>query len=788
MKTEEAVRLEEPSCDQYAIDQFWDAIVAPGAVHEARIPKTRRGRRGFYGVVSGYFDDRTAFVSAIKNIAGRDAVAVYLTLNPVNPALKARAANRLQDGKPTTTSDNVIVCLRHLLIDCDPIRPSDISATDAQHDEAVKTRSLIRQWLRDEMGWPEPLAITMSGNGGGLIYKIELPNEPEHVQLLQRLLQGLSSLFTTKQVVVDTTTYNPARITKIVGTVAAKGDHLEDYPWRLSTGNFNPNPKTVSREQLAAVAAIAPQPEPKPPTNGHSPEREWDIRTVLIQKGVGFAEKSAAYATVFILDRCLTSEDHTDGARILEFDNGALSYVCNHERCASKRWVDARDALGLSNGSGPCLTIHGQDPRDKQSGQEREATAPTPSGQQEQSEWPILDDKALYGPPGDVVRTFGPQCEGDPIVILVSYLMAIGNAIGGTPYVDVGESRHHLNEYAVIVGKTSRSRKGTASAGPINLVREADLAWTVRIMGGLRSGEGLVYPIRDPIEQVKKGELIVVDPGVTDKRLFVEEEEFSSALKVATREGNTLTEQLRKGFDGKTLGVMTRNSPLRANSPQISIYAHITLEELQRTFDSTDAANGYGNRFSWYLARRARSLPDGGKVADEKRRELARRTKEALEAARRITEIKRDDEAKAMWHGVYEQLSAERQGMFGAITARAEAHVLRYSALYAILDGSNLIGKEHLLAALALWQYAEASAGFIFGDSTGNPIADRILAALRASGQMAQAEISDLFGRNVNAARLDKALETLLVAGLAWSERVPSDPPGGRPRTVWNGR
>ena len=88
----------------------------------------------------------------------------------------------------------------------------------------------------------------------------------------------------------------------------------------------------------------------------------------------------------------------------------------------------------------------------------------------------------------------------------------------------------------------------------------------------------------------------------------------------------------------------------------------------------------------------------------------------------------------------------------------------------------------HLEAALALWQYAEDSARFIFGDATGDPNADRVLAALRANGPMAQGELVDLFGRHVAGARLTRALEALVSAGLVRSSRVET---GGRPRTVW---
>lgn len=121
--------------------------------------------------------------------------------------------------------------------------------------------------------------------------------------------------------------------------------------------------------------------------------------------------------------------------------------------------------------------------------------------------------------------------------------------------------------------------------------------------------------------------------------------------------------------------------------------------------------------------------------------------------------------------------------MFGAITARAEAHVLRLSLLYALLEDAPAIQRPHLEAALAVWQYAEDSTRLIFGDAIGDPVADHILNALRRTGRMTQTQISDLFGRNQKAGRLEQALAALLTAGMVrtWQGESAS----GRPPTYW---
>ena len=106
------------------------------------------------------------------------------------------------------------------------------------------------------------------------------------------------------------------------------------------------------------------------------------------------------------------------------------------------------------------------------------------------------------------------------------------------------------------------------------------------------------------------------------------------------------------------------------------------------------------------------------------------------------------------------------------MTDRAEAHVLRLQLLYALLDGAPVIRSEHLVAALALWDYCAASARLVFGDALGDPVADRILAALRGGGSLDRTQIAELFGRHAKGARLDRALAALLAAGKArtWKE------------------
>jgi hypothetical protein len=175
-------------------------------------------------------------------------------------------------------------------------------------------------------------------------------------------------------------------------------------------------------------------------------------------------------------------------------------------------------------------------------------------------------------------------------------------------------------------------------------------------------------------------------------------------------------------------------------------------------------------------------LPEGGRVPDGVAQELVRRTGEALAFARRTAVVERDGEARELWAEVYPDLSEGRPGLLGAVTARAEAQVLRLSLLYALLDRSGVVTAEHLLAALDVWDHALASARFVFGDATGDPVADKILRHVRRNGPQTQNDLVDLFGRHVRGADIDRATDLLVAARLIVGIREET---GGRPRTVW---
>ncbi len=248
-----------PTTDPDAIGESWDAITEPGLVYEARVLcKGRNGPLGLRETVSGFFNNRQAFIEAVRRISGDDAAGVYLTLNPVDPALFARSPNRLASGPIKATRDENIIGRRRFLIDIDAANGPDASATDAERAAALARRDDIHIYLQEVMGWGPARIVTCSGNGGGLVFTIDLLNDDQARDLIKRALQALHAQFTTPTATVDVANSNAARITRIPGTVTAKGEHTLERPWHRATATYPTDTGIVTHAQLEALAATLP--------------------------------------------------------------------------------------------------------------------------------------------------------------------------------------------------------------------------------------------------------------------------------------------------------------------------------------------------------------------------------------------------------------------------------------------------------------------------------------------------------------------------------------------------
>lgn len=389
-----------------------------------------------------------------------------------------------------------------------------------------------------------------------------------------------------------------------------------------------------------------------------------------------------------------------------------------------------------------------------------------------------MGEAAWHGPLGGYAKEAGKHTEADPVAILATGLATFGVAVGRSPHVLVGNDRHPAGLFPVVVGATSRGGKGTSFAAGREPFTVADPELLEgRVMGGFGSGEALVDEVRDPTDDDDTN-------APTDHRLLVYEPEYARMLKVAAREGSTLSMIVRDAWDGRSLQARSRQRRAVASQAHIGVVAHVTLEELRARLSEVETYGGWANRFLFLLSHRTQLLPDGGNVPADLARRYGTSLGRRLADGRTLGRLELDPAARTRWRSVYYELDAtDPGGLVGAITAREAPQTLRLALVYALADGRTGIATEHLDAACAVRAYARSSAAVIWGEALGDEVADRLLIALRRAGPdgMDRTGQRDLFGRHVSAKRLDVAREYLGSRGLIVTR---TEETGGRPRTV----
>ena len=307
---------------------------------EVRMLKTKKGTR------SGYYIDKDKLLSDIQEHDGVDNI--FFTLNVFSDDLMARAKDKLLDYAQHTTSDSDIIRRKLLLIDIDPCRASGISSTDEELEYANKVAEEVKLFLNDNE-FPQPVKAC-SGNGYHLLYKLDLPNTKEVTENIKVFLQVLDNKFSTEKAKVDTTNYNPARITKLYGTIACKGDSIEGRPHRRSKIVEIPEKFEVVNEALInKIAELMPKKEnktqAKKQNNTSKIQGEFDVKEWLDKHGIEIHRiKEEGDRKCHVLKQCPWNCNHTDtSASVTQFKDGGISAICHHDSCSEENWESLRE-------------------------------------------------------------------------------------------------------------------------------------------------------------------------------------------------------------------------------------------------------------------------------------------------------------------------------------------------------------------------------------------------------------------------------------------------------------
>lgn len=414
---------------------------------------------------------------------------------------------------------------------------------------------------------------------------------------------------------------------------------------------------------------------------------------------------------------------------------------------------------------------------------------------------PELPAAALHGLPGRVARELAGTTGADPAALLVTFLTLFGNAVGAQPHAEFGGAPHPGRLFALIVGDAAAGRKGTAYEAVEELFRAADPDWAdSRLMFGLQSAEA-------PIDRVADGR--------GDPRLMIVETEFGRLVKVMQRTGG-LSAQLRNAYDGRTLqrALSSSGKSQVAKGAHVSLLGMITPGELMRLHRQIREAGGLESRILYCFSappavREVSPFGSQGSAGGW----LAVAVREAVSASRAAVMTRTDpvsaylctergiqphvalgvaDEVAAGWLTEVRPRLPAVDVALGPFFARAETHVIRLAACYALADQAPEVTSAHVGAAVALWTFCARSAERVFGIPVGD-LPPRVSPAHTAKvlrylydsypDWVSRDEVrSRALSGNVPAKAAEAVLESLGGSDLA-EERVTST--RGRPRTEY---
>lgn len=293
---------------------------------------------------SGYFSNADCLLSNLKKYANQEGLNFYIVLNKIDDACYSRKAKDCFVEMPKeTTADANIIGRQWLMIDIDCERAKGVSSTKEELKKA-RSKALTVYGYLGNRGFEKPV-VALSGNGYHLLYKIDLDNGDASKKLVNECLIALDIMFSDESVKIDTAVFNAARITKLYGTLAQKGQNTEERPHRLSKIIEIPvEIKVTDSEVLINLAKTIPEAPKEARKQFYGSGEQFDLDSWLSKHGVRISkEGSFSGARKLLLEECpFNSEHRGNDAAIFVMNNGAIGFKCLHNSCSNYTWQDVR--------------------------------------------------------------------------------------------------------------------------------------------------------------------------------------------------------------------------------------------------------------------------------------------------------------------------------------------------------------------------------------------------------------------------------------------------------------
>lgn len=306
-----------------------------------------------------------------------------------------------------------------------------------------------------------------------------------------------------------------------------------------------------------------------------------------------------------------------------------------------------------------------------------------------------MPEQAYLGTVGELVNLMHKEgkTEADKDAVLLQLLAMVGNYVGKDTYMMIGDDKQQPIIWPVIVGETTAG-KGTSLGAVRRVFRALDPIYSVNnFSGGIGSGEGIIEKLSP--EKDEDGREVY-----PDSRLWVLEEEFTSVLRRAKRDGSTLSQTLMLAWDGRPLGALTRKDTGSIPEHNITVIGHATPANLNAELSSTDFSSGFVNRLTFLRigVKPAVARPVGMTAAE---------VEQAVNILRRVFTARRGeyhltDKAWESWEMNHFKFRPTGETKDAQALGRLRPQVFRLALIYAILDESNVIDHRHMGAAAAV--------------------------------------------------------------------------------------
>jgi hypothetical protein len=314
-------------------------------------------------VASGCYDDHDALARKAKQLSDcHEYAGIYITLNPLKEtALRGRDKNRFYRKVKDRTSDEDIQRRGHFVLDFDPVRAPDTSATDWQKGAAHWCLSQTTGVLRRKHGFPEPIRAD-SGNGYYAIYAVDEANDPQTRELFRSATKAVSAAFSiaprvegeiVEVVFIDDVTFNASRLIKLFGTMARKGPNTAETPHRLSwLGAVPKNLGVLTRVQLEALVGAFGSPEKKYKGKNAGAITAAKVEEFLSWAGIRFepAIEELDGGHKWVIDACPFDAQHRNSPALFLHLDGSVGYHCFHKSCENKGWREFHAAVEKKKG------------------------------------------------------------------------------------------------------------------------------------------------------------------------------------------------------------------------------------------------------------------------------------------------------------------------------------------------------------------------------------------------------------------------------------------------------